>query len=640
MDSGFLVFVRNGRVEVQLYDTVDLSASPLVTWAEARGCLAVLVGQLYYREDLQRLLSSEARTSLTDQPTNDAGLVLAAYHRFGEDGFLHLEGDFALLLVDARQRRILGCRDPLGGYPLYWTQQSDSFALSTSLSSLLPFVPRTSLDLEYVAEFLMLPGQVQEVSSERSVYESVQRLAAGSFLAFDYANGVARTQTFWNWCDHLTDPGTDRLEDVAAEYGHLLRAAVRQRMRGSVACHLSGGMDSTSIAAIAHEYVGTGEYREPLQALSLVYERLPGLTTETRYIDAALRGREAILSHRIPADELLDFDAFRDAPRQEEPYAGLRRMALDRATISAAAACGAHTMLTGIGADELLVMSPFYITDLLRSGRLPTAWQEACRWAQVDNCSPWTLLYPYAIANVLPAWMRLGVRAHFRAGYTDWEHQNAWTIAPWIETDFAQKYSLRSRGIENVRRTFHARRPTTLSFALYVIRSRIGDVDRWALGVPAGVTIAHPFLDRRLFCYGLGMQLRLKPQPEHQKPILRHAVSGLLPDEIINRRRKADFSPIYYRGLARNLSYLEDLVQHSDVDELGLISKSTLIRCLRQAAVGSVPKADASHRLNISLAFIQWLSLRQEAQPAHPCPAKSWSFHSHTNSLSLDHEHK
>src|SRR5207249_871939 len=117
---------------------------------------------------------------------------------------------------------------------------------------------------------------------------------------------------------------------------------------------------------------------------------------------------------------------------------------------------GATTIMSGLGADEMLDMRPYHLTDLLRRGRLWAAWSEASRWARANNCSAWKFLGPYGLENLLPASMRAGLGNGWRAGYASWRQQSEWTIAPWILPDFARRFGLRGRALANIRRSFHA----------------------------------------------------------------------------------------------------------------------------------------------------------------------------------------
>lgn len=625
MKIGFTVISSGKNVEFQLFDPYGDGQPPLLLrFFQSLDYTVILIGRLYYRSELLADLAAAARPHswFKECESNDAALALATYRGYGLKGIERLEGDFALGIWDATAGRLIGARDPMGGYPLFWTEQGGTIAFSTNLYELLKLIPKRSVDLEYLAEYLMLPGQVQEVNSERSVYQGIQRLPAGSILSVLVTARRIERHVYWNWLDRLIDPQTNRLEEISERYAGLLRDAVRERICGRIASHLSGGMDSTTISLIARDWIQVGIGEFPLNTLSLVYEHLPGLAGEKPYLESALRDQKGIKAHYIPADDILDFDSYTDPPPHDEPYAGLNRLSLDRATIESTIGCGANTMLTGIGADEMLIMEPFEITDYLRRGRFGAAWAEACRWARVDNCSPWTFLYSYGIANILPAWMRGGVKTALKGGYASWKNQNEWTIAPWIRQTFARRYSLRSRAIEHALRNYNLCKSPMLSFALYAIRCRIGDVNRWFIGVPRNLLIAHPFLDARVLSFSLGMKIRLKAQPEGQKPILARAMRGLLPEQIINRHGKGDFNAVYFLGIARNLQSLETMVRKAPLDDLNLLDKNVLLECLNQTALGSIGSFNRAHRLNLTLAFIKWFSMQDEWQRAAEPPTK------------------
>jgi asparagine synthase (glutamine-hydrolysing) len=613
MNVGFSVVNRGRDVEFRRLGPCSGDQPPLVVSFHTPEHAAVLMGRLYYRRELLATLMPRlpaAQVHLCE--ANNAALALAAYQQSGLKGLECLEGDFALVIWDAAKDCLVGCRDPMGGYPLFWTQHQGAIAFCTSLRPLLGWLPSRSLDLDYLAEYLMVPGPVNERAGEHCAYEGIRRVRAGSIVSIRASDRHVGHHVYWNWLERLIDPGTDRLVEVSARYADLLRQAVRERIHGRTASHLSGGMDSTAVSLIARDWVCSGVGEAPLHTLSLVYNRLAGLARETSYLESALRQQTGIAAHTIAADDLLDFDSFTDPPPHDEPYVGLWRLGMDRATVETAATSGAVTLLTGLGADELLDVQPFHLTELLRQGRLRTAWAEACKWARVDNCSPWKILYPFGIANLFPAWshggLAQGLLPQARRG---WKTHQDWAVAPWIVPRFARRYALHSRALENARRTYRLCRSTGLSFMLSSIESRTGDVVRWSLAAPRGMAIAHPFLDARVLRFGLGIQSRLRAEPGRLKPVLADAMRGILPDTIRNRRRKGHFNEVYYLGLARNLPYLEGMIQAAPIDDLGIIDKDVLTRCLQEAALGGIGVRPL-HRFNLTLSLVKWLCLQDE----------------------------
>jgi asparagine synthase (glutamine-hydrolysing) len=621
MTVGFSVIGRHQEVVFHLYPQGDGNRSALVTWCQTRAYVAILMGRLYYRCELLADLHSQKPALLpSDCEVSDAMLALAAYRAWGRDGIARLEGDFALVIWDAQSSQLVASRDPLGGYPLFWMQSHGVTAFSTSPRPLLTLLSRQSLNLDYVAEFVLLPDiGVQELGGDSCIFEGLHRLPAGTIASGRVPDGRLEQHPFWNWQERLVDPGTDRLEAMSAQYGDLLRHAVRERLRGPTASHLSGGMDSTAVALLAQHLMCSGSGTPPLHTLSLVYERLAGLARETPYIESALQQQRGIVAHRIAADDLLDFDIFADPPPHDEPWPGLVRMGAERALVDMAAQMDMTTLLTGVGADEMLDVPPFYIAELLRQGRLCMAWQEASRWAAAYTSNVWTMLYSYGVTHALPAWACAGLEPVLRRGYASWQHQNSYTIAPWILPSFARRHALRSRALENIQRTYALCQPVGLSVLIAAISSRYGDLSRRYLAAPRGVHLTHPFLDPRVLCFALGMHTRFRAEPGRKKPVLAEAMRGVLPDQIRNRRLKGHFNEVYYLGLARNLPIVERMIGRAPIDDLGLFNKDILVRCLHQAALGVASGVRALDRLNLTLSLIQWLCLQTEAVgPAGP----------------------
>ena len=469
----------------------------------------------------------------------------------------------------------------------------------------------------------MMPGwDMEEPADGRTVYQGIRRVLSGSIAVFHLTSGSVEQRCYWDWLERQVDPGTDDVAKIGEQYLDRLRGAVRTRLRGRSASHLSGGMDSTSVALIARDCL---QGVEPLHTLSLVHERLPQLARERPYLEAALK-QPGLVPHRIDADDILDFDCFATAPAHDEPCPWLYRVGFDQATIAAAARAGVTTVMTGFGADEIFYQQPFHLAELLRSGRPWAAWREASRWARAKNCNVWEMLGLYGVTNLQPAWMHMGAGSWLRGGYAPWGRHNEWTIAPWIRPDFARRLGLRERSLANVRRTYHASRSVGLSLILSLLRQSSNDFSRVHLAAPHGMMLTHPFRDQRVFSLGIGIQSRTRPQPHPgvPKPILAAAMRGILPECILKRPFKGDFNEAYYLGLSRNLNRLEDLIEQAPADEMDFLDKSSLLDCLQRAALGNAANVGAVGPLNRTLSLLLWMTRehkgRLQQRPPGPAP--------------------
>lgn len=177
----------------------------------------------------------------------DAALLLRAWERWESEAFDHLLGDYAFALWDGRDRRLILARDPLGGRPLHYHVGKDFAAFASMPKGLhaLPDIPYAPDDVR-TAEFLALIPEY----GPRSFFREVSRVEPGQMTTIA-PDGIVHRR---HWAPKAT---TLRLADEA-DYAEGLREhldrAVRARLRGSggsVAAHLSSGLDSSIVAATA-----------------------------------------------------------------------------------------------------------------------------------------------------------------------------------------------------------------------------------------------------------------------------------------------------------------------------------------------------------------------------------------------------
>lgn len=235
MHPGFTITNQMTNIEIQLHSSELEHSYPLVTMTQQDSYVALLMGRIYYQHELLIQLEKCNNISFKEEyTTNAAALALATYIAFGTPSLARLEGDFALAIWDAKQKHLLGMRDPLGGYPLFWTAYADTFALSTSLWSLLNMQPHCSLNEDYFAEFLMMPIQRDEGSSESCAYAGIRRILPGTMVTLKSCPNSVERHRYWQWFDQIKDPGTDDITELASQYRLLLKTAVRERLQGRV----------------------------------------------------------------------------------------------------------------------------------------------------------------------------------------------------------------------------------------------------------------------------------------------------------------------------------------------------------------------------------------------------------------------
>lgn len=226
---------------------------------------------------------------------NDS-LILDAYEKWGDDCVKHLFGDFAFAIWDERNQRYFCARDHFGVKPFYFTHIDNEFAFSTSLNE-LRLNPRVSNELNEIAvgDYLLF-GVNQNLST--TIFKDIQRLPPGHTLTV--ANGSITTRRYWT-----AEPSTElRFRDqnsYVERFSELLSLAVKDRVTTDrIAISMSGGLDSTSLAAIARDH------GKDVHAFAVVYDNL--IPDEERHYSTAAAQHLGIPITHLSADRYGLFD--------------------------------------------------------------------------------------------------------------------------------------------------------------------------------------------------------------------------------------------------------------------------------------------------------------------------------------------
>ena len=620
MDFGFLVSAGAAGVAVEVYGDRTGPRPALVSWARRGADVAVVAGRLHYTEALGARTGSPP-TAPGPEPAgrSDAELALGCYQRAGISGLAQLEGDFAVVVWDGRRRRFVARRDPFGACPLFWTRATGTTAFATGLAPLAALLPTRSLDPGQLAEGLLTAPDGRE-RNEACAYAGISRVLADTIVTIDPDRGSVQRYRYWDWEEQAVDPGSDRLLDIAPRYRELLAEAVRQRMAGPSGAELSGGMDSTSVCLLALGLVRAAEAAGPLHAFSLVYRALPNLAKERHYVGAAVAGAGGqLVHHPLLGDNLLDFDGFTDPPPHDEP-APWTDIASCRAELNLAARLGVRNLLTGMGADDLLDLRPYHLSDLLRAGHGLTAWRDACCWAEAKRGNALQVLHRYGLArlqwNRWPGGGARGRRGQRRIATGEAAQRR---IPPWIRPEFARRHRLAERLAGQDRQAHRGGASTPVSLGVHALQRRVGLDHRWKLAASLDVALTHPFLDPRVVSFALGALHRLRPEPARVKPLLADAMINIVPDAIRLRSDKRSFNEVFYLGLRRNLPALLAALDTPALTDLGMVDTDMVAGALEDAAMGVTGPGSSVAEAHV-LALAVWLA-HHEQWHRRPVPA-------------------
>jgi asparagine synthase (glutamine-hydrolysing) len=380
---GWLASYRNGRPrhEQELLLVGNLG-QPLPAKAEDASGSVIFDGVLYNRADLSKYSS--------DSPTeNDAAIVLKAYRRWGEDLLHKIKGIFALIIQDRERDVLLGARDPVGVYPLFYACIDGEWLFSTSVEALTRH-PRVSAEVNRAALVDHLCHGWPDI--EETVFKNVKRVPPGHIMRVARAKQVSRY-----WEPPIPGAGVDWVrEDELGRFDELLDQAVERCLcLGPAAIYLSGGLDSVSVAAVAAENSRRKGLLPPL-ALSLGFPAECDEEKIQRSVAADLGLPQVFMTigDAIGPDGLL-LSALKMTSHWPMPMLNLWNPAYHRLGLEAKHK-GCKAILTGGGGDEWLGVTPFLAADLMRTLNVVGLYQ---LWSTMQRSFPvpWHLMIKNAL---------------------------------------------------------------------------------------------------------------------------------------------------------------------------------------------------------------------------------------------------
>ncbi|HVG10268.1 MAG TPA: asparagine synthase-related protein [Thermoanaerobaculia bacterium] len=421
-------------------------------------------------------------------------------------------GPWVLLFLDLREREVHLARDPTGERMLCWHATAERLLVASEPAVLLR--DPGDLDEATLAAFFAL----REPAPDATFFRAVKQVPPGWRVTFSAAG--ERRHSFWN-PDLSLLRGSEA--DSVEAFRELLSTAVRAQLRstGPATVLMSGGLDSTTVAAHAVLAGGQGKVR----AVSWRFRELTE-ADESRFAQAMMTaaGLEPAWVDGDGCWPLRDLDKTAIDPSLpfENPYRELHA-----AAFSAAAAGGSRALLTGHFSDEMYHgVDAWWLRDCLTRGRAAAArrgLRDELRWRSRPEV--WTPGLRRALGVLL-----LG---------SAWERLRSVRTPSWLIP--SARKSLEYRPV----RARHPEQAQTLlaPFAMMGIAVEMRRARHH------GVELRFPFRDRRLIELALRLPADHLARPGWRKRLVWLAADGYLPDAVRLRRQMSDLGPLFARGI-------------------------------------------------------------------------------------------
>ncbi len=519
-------------------------------------------------EELKQLLKAKGWHG--PRRLSDARLLLAIWGLEGEKCLPKLLGDFSIALWDRSRRTLLLALDRMGSRSLCYRRCNDTLVWSTQAAWIVGLSDSVRINERMVACDLALPGY----GGERETYfEGIYRLMPGERL-LETDSGVSREQ-YWE----LGKPSTlkyGRDEDYAAHFREVFSEAVRCRLRSArqVGLFMSGGLDSSSIAACATDPASRGSGAE-LLAAHWTFNRTP--EADESELGRLVASHCGLHYREFNVDDFWPLYDYPDCSAQtpDEPFSS-HMYSFHSAVFESLGEDRPRVWMTG-GLGDYLVggHNPFFYSNLLAGFRLGSLARTLREHRRAYGISTAWLLSEFLVAPLftvpvrralgrllrrgkgkIPGWVEPGLAR--RTGLPDWVGSQP--SSEWLELSPAIHYADRAKD-------WRYRMVTSN----HCVRFRIW-TDSFMRQFNA-VSWA-PWDDVRVLEYILAIPEEKIARGIDHKLVLRQAMEGLLPDQVRERRGPRMGPGIYIQeGLRRPeaRAILQDLFAGSVAAEMGYI---------------------------------------------------------------------
>jgi asparagine synthase (glutamine-hydrolysing) len=248
-DRGVLIDgpVALGHTRLSIIDLSPTGHQPMAS--EDGSVVIVYNGEVYNFPELAEELRQKGHHF---RGRSDTEVVLHAWLEWGESSFQRLNGMFALALWDARRRRLVLARDRFGIKPLHFAfDRKGRFVFGSEIKSLLASGELPArMSAQFLHEYLYYGNSLWD----RTAFEGIQRLLPGTYAVVD-ASGLRQTR-YWDLNE--LPPRAGNLDEHAAGVRQRLEASVRRHLIADVpvGVFLSGGIDSSAVATFAARQAG------------------------------------------------------------------------------------------------------------------------------------------------------------------------------------------------------------------------------------------------------------------------------------------------------------------------------------------------------------------------------------------------
>ncbi|WP_461442802.1 asparagine synthase (glutamine-hydrolyzing) [Maribacter sp.] len=549
-----------GQRRLSIIDLSEAGHQPMVS--DCKKFAIVFNGEIYNHLELRKKLPEK----IAFRGHSDTETILEYLIHFGTKGIKDLNGIFGLAFLNIEQKRLTLARDPFGVKPLYYATAGRELIFASEIRPIKSILKPTQLNEDALASLLRLRYN----ASPNTLFEGIHKLAPGHIYVVDLQGDSLESKTEY-FAGQLPTVMEGPKDTIVQTYGVELEKAVQRQLLSDVEVGilLSGGIDSAVIAALAKKH-----YKGKLKAFTIGFE---GDFEEDEIADAEETAQLLGLDHYIKKISFTDFlDLIKECSRiVEEPLATTSMIPMYY--LAQLASEKVKVVLTGQGADEPLGGYTRYRSEVIRK-KIPAALRVAAK--------PIAQLMGSKNEQLLRGANAIGISDEMERFLSIYEIFSVEEVGKLISTrdtlsvqEVANFYKLlgcNSRG-------HAAEKMMAIDTRMNLSDDLLNYTDKITMNFSLECRV--PMLDLELVRFMEALPLDLKLNSKGGKIIHKAYAQTLLPERIINRRKKGFQSPTN-RWFREEMDVVEQILLTGDSEFSKVFDQGYISEILAQHRAG------------------------------------------------------
>jgi len=570
-DSGNAIFRFDNRLASvglghRRLSILDLSVNAKQPFfSEDTKVIITFNGEIYNYLELKEELKNKGYIFNT---TSDTEVFLKSYMEWKTDCFCKFNGMWSCAIYDKNKKTVILSRDRLGKKPLYYFKGNDIIVFASEIKALFkcPSVLK-SPNYRKIYRYLSLNYRYVDINEE-SFFKGIQQIPKASYVVIDKELNIEKNQ-FWSLNQNIQNDISDK--DAIEKFRDLFIDSVKLRLRSDVpvSCLLSGGMDSTSIAAVAYNNLNT-----KIETFSGIMGKEKGIYDESEFIEELvnhynMKYNYIAMKPRDLFETINEMILYYDEPVCTVSWYSLYLI------IQSIHNKEIKVVLNGHGGDELLGgywdHYHYNFNDLFEQGNIDGLYKEIESWKNNHGRNPQEIERTIKYISQLKKDRSIEPDNYSNYSYLldpKFIRENEHSIIPQVQHLSELERRLRIELLFEVTPTMvKAEDRNTMSHS---IESR------------------SPFLDYRLVDFCFSLPNRMKIRNGIGKWLLRESMKGILPEKVRQRKDKAGLiapADRWFRTI--NKKQVENVLHGEFLNSLKIFDPKRLIEMFQEHLNGS-----------------------------------------------------